>query len=329
MSSSKKITVLGSGAWGTALALAQARAGRDVTLWSRSANAARRINGQQGNEAYLPGIRFDAALRVTSDAAEAMDGTSLILAVIPAQSLREALVPLAQLVSANIPVVLCAKGIEKATGKLMSAVLTDCLPDNPAAALSGPSFAADVARGLPTAVTVAAADRDLAGELAAALSTPLLRCYSSDDLIGVEIGGALKNVLAIAAGAARGAGLGASAEASLVTRGFVELRRIGAALGARPETLMGLSGLGDLMLTCSSPQSRNLSYGIALGRGESLIGRPLAEGAATAGIAASEARRLDVDAPIITATAAILDGKMTIGDAVKSLLSRPLKSENA
>lgn len=329
MSGSPKITVLGSGAWGTALALAQARAGRNVVLWSRSADAARQINDRQGNDAYLPGIRFDAPFRTTADPAAALDDASLILAVIPAQSLREALSAISAHAPRNIPVVLCAKGIEKTTGKLMSAVLKDCLPDNPAAALSGPSFAADVARGLPTAVTVAAADIGLAGELAAALSTPVLRCYSSDDLIGVETGGALKNVLAIAAGAVRGAGLGASAEASLVTRGFVELRRIGAALGARPETLMGLSGLGDLMLTCSSPQSRNLAYGIALGRGESLDNRPLAEGAATAGIAAREAKRLGVEAPIITATAAILDGKLTIGEAVKSLLSRPLKSEDA
>lgn len=329
MSGSSKIAVLGSGAWGTALALAQARAGRQVCLWSRKADAARHINQRQANETYLPGIRFDAPVPATSDAGEALRGASLILAVIPAQSLREALEGLVSHVPGRMPIILCAKGIEKSTGKLMSAVVKDCLPDNPVAALSGPSFAADVARGLPTAVTVAADDGNFAGELAAALSTPALRCYSSDDLVGVEVGGALKNVLAIAAGAVRGAGLGASAEASLVTRGFVELRRIGAALGARPETMMGLSGLGDLMLTCSSPQSRNLSYGIALGRSESLAGRPLAEGAATAGIAASEARRLGVDAPIITATAAILAGKLTIGEAVKSLLSRPLKSEDA
>jgi glycerol-3-phosphate dehydrogenase (NAD(P)+) len=326
---SPKIAVLGSGAWGTALALAQARAGRNVTLWSRSEGAARQIHDGQGNEAYLPGIRFDAPVRVTSEPAEALDGASLILAVIPAQSLRHGLVALVPNVPANVPVVLCAKGIEKDTGLLMSAVLRQCLPHNPAAALSGPSFAADVARGLPTAVTVAADDIDMAGDLAAGLSTPVLRCYSSDDLIGVESGGALKNVLAIAAGAVRGAGLGASAEAALLTRGFVELRRIGAALGAKPETIMGLSGLGDLMLTCSSPQSRNLSYGIALGRGENLAGRPLAEGAATAGIAASEAKRLGVEAPIICATAAILAGKLTIGEAVKSLLSRPLKSEDS
>ena len=329
MNGTQKIAVLGSGAWGTALALAQARAGRNVVLWSRSAEAARDINQQCANQAYLPGIQFDAPVLATADAAEALHGASVILAVIPAQFLREALSGFARHAPANVPVVLCAKGIEKDSGKLMSAVLADVLPENPAAALSGPSFAADVARGLPTAVTVAADSIDMASNLAAALSTPLLRCYSSDDLIGVEVGGALKNVLAIAAGAVRGAGLGASAEASLVTRGFVELRRIGAALGARPETLMGLSGLGDLMLTCSSPQSRNLSYGIALGRGESLDNRPLAEGAATAGIAAREARRLGVEAPIITATAAILDGKLTIGEAVKALLSRPLKSEDS
>jgi glycerol-3-phosphate dehydrogenase (NAD(P)+) len=329
MSRKQKIAVLGSGAWGTALALAQARADRNVVLWSRNADAARQIHEQRANEAYLPGIRFDAPLLVTADASAALDEATMILAAIPAQSLRDGLAALAPHVPVNVPIALCAKGIEKTTGKLMSAVLAGCLPGNPAAALSGPSFAADVARGLPTAVTVAAEDIELAGELAAALSTPVLRCYSSDDLIGVETGGALKNVLAIAAGAVRGAGLGASAEASLVTRGFVELRRIGAALGARPETMMGLSGLGDLMLTCSSPQSRNLSYGIALGRGESLGNRPLAEGAATAGIAAREAMRLGVEAPIITATAAILDGKLTIGDAVKSLLSRPLKSEDS
>lgn len=328
MSKTPKIAVLGSGAWGTALALAQARAGRNVVLWSRSTEAAREINERQANQAYLPSIRFDTPVAATADAGEALGGASLILAVIPAQFLREALVIVSRHVPPKVPVVLCAKGIEKNTGKLMSAVLTDVLPANPAAALSGPSFAVDVARGLPTAVTVAAGDGGLAAELAASLSTPLLRCYSTSDLIGVEVGGALKNVLAIAAGAVRGAGLGASAEASLVTRGFVELRRMGAALGARPETLMGLSGLGDLMLTCSSPQSRNLSFGMALGRGENLAGLPLAEGASTAGIAASEAARLGIEAPIITATAAILGGRLTIGEAVRTLLSRPLKSED-
>ena len=328
MNENGKIAVLGSGAWGTALALAQTRQGRKTVLWGRSIETADAINKSRQNPHYLPGVTFDVAVEATTDVHAALKGATLILAVIPAQTLRSVLEGMKSDIPVGAPIVLCAKGIEKDTGRLMSAVVKDCLPKNPPAALSGPSFAADVAAGLPTAVTVAADSGDMAAELALNLSTPSLRCYSSDDLIGVEVGGALKNVLALAAGAVRGSALGASAEAALITRGFVELRRIGAALGARPETLMGLSGLGDLMLTCSSPQSRNLSYGIALGRGESLEGRPLAEGAATARIAAQEAARLGIDAPIITATAAILAGKLSVADAVGALLSRPLKSED-
>ncbi len=328
MSGSEKIAVLGSGAWGTALALAQVRAGRKTVLWGRNAETAEIINATRQNPAYLPDVTFDVSIDATIDPQTALQGATLILAVIPAQTLRTVLDSLKAFVPQGVPIVLCAKGIERSTGKLMSAVVADCLAGNPAAALSGPSFAIDVACGLPTAVTVAANDMELAADLAGRLSTPTLRCYSSDDLNGVEVGGALKNVLALAAGAVRGSALGASAEAALITRGFVELRRIGAALGARPETLMGLSGLGDLILTCSSPQSRNLSYGIALGRGESLDGRPLAEGVATARIAAQEALRLGIEAPIITATAAILAGKLSVPDAVSALLSRPLKSED-
>ena len=328
MKNREKIAVLGSGAWGTALAQAQARAGRKTVLWGRSAGTAETINTTRQNPDYLPGVTFDVAIEATTDAKTALEGATLILAVVPAQTLRDVLRSLEAFVPEGVPIVLCAKGIERSSGKLMSAVVADCLSGYPAAALSGPSFAIDVARGLPTAVTVAADDMALAAELAERLSTPTLRCYSSDDLIGVEVGGALKNVLALAAGAVRGSNLGASAEAALITRGFVELRRIGAALGARPETLMGLSGLGDLILTCSSPQSRNLSYGIALGRGESLEGRPLAEGVATAKIAAMEAARLGIEAPIIAATAMILAGKLSIADAVAALLSRPLKNED-
>ena len=328
MKNREKIAVLGSGAWGTVLALAQVRAGRRTVLWGRNARTAETINTTLQNPDYLPGVTFDVPIMATTDAKTALEGATLILAVIPAQTLRSVLQGIGALVPKNAPIVLCAKGIERTTGKLMSAVVDDCLPANPVAALSGPSFAIDVAHGLPTAVTVAAGNMELAADLAVRLSTPTLRCYSSDDLIGVEVGGALKNVLALAAGAVRGSELGASAEAALITRGFVELRRIGSALGARPETLMGLSGLGDLILTCSSPQSRNLSYGIALGRGESLVGRPLAEGVATAKIAAQEAARLGIEAPIITATAAILAGKLSVKDAVAALLSRPLKSED-
>lgn len=325
--SGKRIAVLGAGAWGTALALSQARQNRPVTLWGRDANTIADINESRQNSAYLPDLNFDCALPATTNISEALDSGEIVLVVIPAQKLRAALQSIAPLMPANIPIVLCAKGIEQSTGLLMSQVAAQCLPNHPVAALSGPSFAADVARGLPTAVTIAAQDETIAAMLAESLSTPQLRCYSTDDLIGVEVGGALKNVLAIAAGAVRGKQMGASAEAALITRGFVELRRIGAALGARPETLMGLSGLGDLLLTCSSPQSRNLCYGVAVGSGANLDGLPLAEGVATAHIAAKQAAKLNLEAPIITAISAILNSKLTIELAVASLLSRPLKTE--
>ena len=250
-----------------------------------------------------------------------------MLVVVPAQSLRQVLSQAPPHLPAGVPLVLCAKGIERDTGRLLSGIAAEACPDNPAATLSGPSFATDVARGMPTAVVVAAPDETMAADLAALLSTRAFRCYSTGDQVGVEIGGALKNVLAIASGAALGAGLGASAQAALVTRGFVELRRIGAAYGALPETLMGLSGLGDLVLTCASAQSRNFAYGLALGRGEPLANRPLAEGVATAAIAVRIAKDKGVEAPIIAATAMILDGRLTIAEAVESLMSRPLKAE--
>src|SRR5690606_31057580 len=245
----------------------------------------------------------------------------------PAQVLRDVLAGVGGAVPPGVPLVLCAKGIEHETGLLLSQIAGDVLPDNPVAALSGPSFAADLARELPTAVVIAAQEEALAARLAQAFSTERFRCYSTGDLVGVEIGGALKNVFAIAAGAVTGAGLGASAQAAMVTRGFVELRRIAQAFGAEPETVMGLSGLGDLLLTCSSAQSRNFAYGLALGRGESLSGRPLAEGVATAGIAAKIARERVIDAPIISAVAAILAGRITINEAVSALMTRPLRAE--
>ncbi len=323
------IAVLGAGAWGTALASTLAAAGNDVVLWGRDDAIADDINHRHRNARYLAGIELDGTLRAETDRAAALAQAEIVLAAVPAQTLRPVLADLAGGIPANVPLVLCAKGIEAATGKLLSEMVSELLPASPVAALSGPSFATDVARGLPTAVTLAAADPTLAKNLAARLSTPSLRLYSTDDLVGVEIGGALKNVLAIAAGATIGAGLGASAMAALITRGFVELRRIGATFGARPQTLMGLSGLGDLMLTCSSPQSRNFSYGLGLGRGDTLAGRPLAEGVATAGIAARLATERRIDAPIVAATAALLDGRIRIADAVETLLARPLKDEDA
>jgi glycerol-3-phosphate dehydrogenase (NAD(P)+) len=324
-----RIAILGGGAWGTALALTAARAGHEAQLWARDLNIVEAVNLRNENPDYLPRVKFDSPVTASADAAEVMRGAALILAVIPAQSLRAALEQLAHSVPASVPLVLCAKGIERESGLLLSKLAAKLLPSNPIAVLSGPSFALDVARGLPTAVTVAAADERLAADIAAMLSSAAFRCYTTTDVIGVEAGGALKNVLAVAVGAARGRGLGASAEAALITRGFVELRRLAESFGARPETPLGLSGLGDLILTCSSPQSRNFSYGLALGRGESLEGRPLAEGVATAFIAAKIAKERGIEAPITMAAAAILEGKATIDGAVAALLMRPLKAETA
>ncbi|ESX67273.1 NAD(P)H-dependent glycerol-3-phosphate dehydrogenase [Mesorhizobium sp. M0027] len=321
-----RVAVLGGGAWGTALALAMLRAGHSVRLFARDPETVAAIDRGE-NRRYLPGIALDPGIAATSDIKLALADADCVLAVAPAQSLRAMLTAASSHVPKGVPLVLCAKGIERDTGALLSSIAEEILPANPVAALSGPSFATDVARGLPTAVVVAARDEALATDLAARFSAENLRCYWSDDLIGVEIGGALKNVFAIAAGAVTGAGLGASAQAAMVTRGFVELRRIGAAFGAKPETLMGLSGLGDLLLTCSSAQSRNFAYGLALGQGKPLAGLPLAEGVPTAAIAARIAGERRIDAPIIAAVAAILDGTVTIDQAVSALMTRPLKTE--
>jgi glycerol-3-phosphate dehydrogenase (NAD(P)+) len=323
-----KIAVLGGGAWGTALAAVAARGGHKVALYAREAETVRDITRDNRNERYLPGITLPDHIEASTDIAAVLQDAAVVLAAFPAQAMREALAAAAPYVPVGAPVVLCAKGIERTTGRLMSEVVSEVLPDHGIAALSGPSFASDVARGLPTAVTIASPEHGMADRLALLLSTPTFRCYSTDDLIGVEVGGALKNVLALAAGAAIGRGLGASAQAALVTRGFVELRRIAEVFGGRPETVMGLSGLGDLMLTCSSPQSRNFSYGMALGAGESLEGRPLAEGVATAPIAAEICASRDIDAPIVTAVAALLARHLTVDEAVETLLNRPLKTED-
>lgn len=323
------VTVLGGGAWGTALAAVASRAGHDVRLWARDLELVESLNAGRGNPRYLPGASIDAAIRATTDAAEALTGATVVLSAIPAQSLRGALTGLAPAVPKKATLVLCAKGIEVATGELLSAVVEQTLPGRRIAALSGPSFAADTVRGLPTAVVVSAHEKGAAARLARLLTTPRFRCYSTDDLTGVEVGGALKNVFAVAAGAVAGAGLGASAQAALVTRGFVELRRFAARFGARPETVMGLSGLGDLMLTCSSAQSRNFAYGMALGRGASRDGLPLAEGVATAAIAARIARSRKIEAPIVQATHQLITGALTVPEAIETLMSRPLKAEDA
>lgn len=326
MSAGYRIAVLGGGAWGTALAATLRRTGAEVTQWMRDAAQVEAISRGE-NTRYLPGVALPDGIVATTDLALALSDADCVLAVVPAQSLRAVLKSTGPLLPKGVPLVLCAKGIERETGLLLSDLARQCAPGHPIAALSGPSFATDVARGLPTAVVVAAEPDGLAAELAHRFSAGNFRCYSTDDLIGVELGGALKNVFAIAAGAVTGAGLGASAQAAMVTRGFVELRRIGAAFGANPETLMGLSGLGDLMLTCSTTQSRNFAYGLAIGRGESLENLPLAEGVPTASIAARVAAERGVDAPIITAVAQILERAVTIQEAVAALMARPLKQE--
>ncbi len=324
-----RIAVLGGGAWGTALAHSQCLAGNETVLWARDNEIVTQINASHENFRYLPGISLAGNLRAVLSAKDALNGADYVLIAIPTQIMRQVIEAVLPDIPGASPIVLCAKGIERDTGKLPSDIAHELLPKASVSALSGPSFATDVARGLPTAVTVAAKDAALAQKLSHVLTAPHLRCYSSDDLRGVEIGGALKNVLAIASGIVAGAGLGASAQAALTTRGFVELRRVGAAFGARPETMMGLSGLGDLILTCGSAQSRNFAYGLALGRNEPTDGLPLAEGVATAAIAAKIVCRENIDAPIITAVSAVLAGKIAIKDAILGLMSRPLKAEQA
>jgi glycerol-3-phosphate dehydrogenase (NAD(P)+) len=321
------IAVLGGGAWGTALALTCARAGRSVTLWEHDAINAERLKKNR-ESAFLPGIALDERIVIAGDLAEAARAQAILL-VVPAQAARAVTKGLAPLLAPRTPVIVCAKGIERGSKKFMTEVIAECAPNARPAILSGPSFAADVARGMPTAVTLAAADDKLAGELAHAVGSAAFRPYHSSDIRGVEIGGAAKNVLAIAAGVVTGRELGASALAALTTRGFAELVRFGKVYGAKSETMMGLSGLGDLLLTCSSPQSRNFTFGIKLGRGEKpdSIHAGLAEGVFTAPVLLEMARERAVDMPISTAVAALLSGKLTVEAAIGSLLTRPFKAE--
>jgi glycerol-3-phosphate dehydrogenase (NAD(P)+) len=316
--------VIGAGAWGTALAGVAARAGRNVVLYARSAEHAADIAATRANP-KLSGVKVDASVRVTGDLAVAAAADMMLIAT-PAQHLREAVAALAPHLARATPVIGCAKGIERGTQKFMTEVIAEAAPDVLPAILSGPSFAEDVARGLPTAVTLAAQDEALASSLVQALGSATFRPYHTTDIRGVEIGGAAKNVLAIAAGIVAGRKFGASAQAALTTRGFSELVRLGRACGARSETMAGLSGLGDLILTCASPQSRNLALGIALGRGE---GRPpgLAEGEFTAPVLIELAASQHVDMPVSSAVAAILSGAVTIDEAIESLLTRPFKAE--
>jgi glycerol-3-phosphate dehydrogenase (NAD(P)+) len=324
----QKIAVLGGGAWGTALALTAARAGRDVTLWEFDVGNAEHLETKRESR-FLPGATLDASIKVTRDLAQAAHADAILL-VVPAQVLRNVATALAPTLGNGTPLVACAKGIEHGTHKFMSEIIAECAPNAVPGILSGPSFAADVARGLPTAVTIAAADEAIATALAHAIGSGTFRPYHSTDVRGVELGGAAKNVLAIAAGIVTGRGLGASALAALTTRGFAELTRFGKAYGARTETMMGLSGLGDLILTCSTPQSRNFSSGVALGKGEApstAAHGKLAEGVFTAPVLLEMARAKNVEMPISAAVAAVLAEKLSVDEAIESLMTRPFKAE--
>src|SRR3984957_8446738 len=321
----KSVAVVGAGAWGTALAAVAARAGRDVVLFARDAAHAAEIAATRKNP-KLPSAPLAAAITVTGDLALAARA-DIILVATPAQTLRTAVTALALHLAKATPVIACAKGIERGSHKFMTEVIAEAAPDAIPAILSGPSFAEDVARGFPTAVTLAATDEELASALVQALGSATFRPYHSTDIRGVEIGGAAKNVLAIAAGIVMGRKLGASAQAALTTRGFSELTRLGRACGARPETMAGLSGLGDLILTCSSPQSRNLALGIALGRGEARPVGKLAEGEFTAPVLIELAASQGVEMPVSIAVAAILSGTATIDAAIEGLLTRPFRAE--
>jgi glycerol-3-phosphate dehydrogenase (NAD(P)+) len=325
MVSGNSVAVIGAGAWGTALAASATRAGRDVTLYARNADAIAQMTSARSNS-RLPGVRVDERISITGDIAAAARADIVLIAT-PAQHLREAVSALAPHLKKAVPVIATAKGIERGTHKFMTEVIAEAAPDATPAILSGPSFADDVARGLPTAVTLAAKDEKLAAALVQALGSATFRPYHTTDIRGVEIGGAAKNVLAIAAGIVEGRRLGASALAALTTRGFSELARLGRACGARSETLAGLSGLGDLILSCSSLQSRNFALGIALGRGEQPDRDKLAEGAFTAPVLIELAASQDIDMPVSHAVAAILGGRATIDAAIEGLLTRPFKAE--
>lgn len=330
MSEARLIGIAGAGAFGTALAAIAARAGHEVVLWGRDARRMAEI-AEARESSYLPGLRLADLVRPTADLSELSDSDLLLMAV-PAQATRQAAHAVSIHVRQGIAAVACAKGIEQATGAFQTAVLAECLPGLRPAALSGPGFAEEIARGLPTAMTVAAEDAGLAEDLCAQLSAPGFRPYASTDLVGVELGGALKNVLAIACGVVAGRGLGESARAALIARGMAEMMRLGTALGAQAETFMGLSGLGDLVLTATSAKSRNTRFGVELGRGRSAEGlmapgEPLAEGAYTARVAVELARRHGLDVPVSEAVAAVITGRLTVDEAIDGLVNRPLRAE--
>lgn len=328
MSGLETIGVIGAGAWGTALAQVMASDRRAVRLWAREAEVVASINASHENRLFLPGIPLAPAICATGSLAD-LAGCAALLVVTPAQHMHSVL---AQANTGSTPLILCAKGIDAASGRLLHVVARAAAPDAPIAVLSGPTFAHEVAAGLPTAVTLATEHAELARHLAALIARPAFRPYLSDDVTGAEIGGAVKNVLAIACGVVDGAGLGQNARAALIARGFAEMTRFGLALGARAETLAGLSGLGDLVLTCSSASSRNYALGKGLGEGKAASAlladrRTVAEGAFTAPVLVRIAHAAGIEMPVADAVCALLAGEATADEMIRALLSRPLRAE--
>ncbi len=327
------IAVIGAGSWGTALGDIVRRAGGSAVLYARDAGLADVINTRHENPVYLPGLKLHAALRATSDMAAALDGADMVLAVTPVQFMRDMAQKIKPHLPAGVPVVNCAKGIEIATGQLPAEIMASELPDNPYVALSGPTFASEVIRGLPAAATFAThAPRDVAAHWAQALKSPTFRPYLGDDVMGADIAGAIKNVIAIACGIVEGKSLGQNARAAVMTRGMAEIKRFGMARGAKAETFLGLSGVGDLMLTCNSMTSRNFSLGHALGQGQALddimaTRRTVAEGVATARALAAAAEKSGIDMPICAAVDRILHQGADVGSMIHDLLARAIRTE--
>ncbi|MEE8332877.1 MAG: NAD(P)H-dependent glycerol-3-phosphate dehydrogenase [Alphaproteobacteria bacterium] len=329
----ERIGIVGAGAWGTALAMVAHRAGCQVTLWAHEAEVVEAINGDHANPIFLPGVTLQDGIEATEDLTALAVASDAVLLVTPAQFLRATAERLATDLAPGVPLVICSKGIEQGTSAVMSEVVAETLPGRPMAMLAGPTFAAEVARGLPTAVTLACTDKVAGDALVSALGETHFRPYLSDDVIGAEIGGAVKNVLAIACGIAHGRAFGDNARAALITRGLAEMTRLAVAKGARPETMMGLAGLGDLTLTCTSRQSRNYSLGEALGKGEQLADimasrRTVAEGVFSAEAVVALGKRLGVEMPIAEAVDSVLNRGETVDAAIAGLLTRPFRTES-
>lgn len=329
-----RIGVIGGGAWGSALAQSLAQSGKNVTLWALEKEVADSINRDHVNTPFLPGVPLDPSIKATNNLVQAVQDAQAILIVSPAQHLRQTIEGLKEHVSGQTPLVICSKGIEIQSGLLMSQVANEVMPSAKTAILTGPTFASEIARGLPSAVTLAMNDLGAAEELAESLSSRTLRMYASDDVLGAQIGGAVKNVIAIACGVIHGKGLGESARAALVTRGLAEIARLGSAMGAKRETLMGMCGVGDMILTCSSMQSRNFSLGAALGEGRTLTDilgsrTSVTEGVHTAKALVVMAKNHAVDMPISEAINKCLSEEADIDEMINRILDRPVKTEAA